>query len=75
MKYACVEACEKAFPVNRVCQVLDVSESGYYAWLKRPTCKRKQANQNHYSQDANSETSLRGHSYHTMLDIYVDHTR
>jgi putative transposase len=45
MKYACVEACEKAFPVNRVCEVLDISESGYYAWLKRPTCKRKQANQ------------------------------
>ena len=45
MKYAAVAACEDAFPVNRVCEVLDVSESGYYAWLNRPASEREQANQ------------------------------
>jgi transposase InsO family protein len=31
--------------VARVCEVLDVSESGYYAWLKRTPSQREQANQ------------------------------
>lgn len=29
------------FPVSVMCDVLDVSRSGYYAWLRRPESKRK----------------------------------
>jgi len=31
------------FPVSIMCEVFSVSRSGYYAWLKRPASKRKQA--------------------------------
>lgn len=45
MKYPAVAAGEDKFPISRVCEVLHVSESGYYAWLNRPPSKREQANQ------------------------------
>ena len=32
------------FPVIRMCKVLDVSPSGYYAWQGRPPSKREMAN-------------------------------
>ena len=44
MKYSAVAACEDEFPVSRLCEVFDVSESGYYAWLNRPPSEREQAN-------------------------------
>ena len=31
-----------AYPVSRVCAVLNVSRSGYYEWLGRPECARSQ---------------------------------
>lgn len=46
MRYACVEACEGEFAVKRACEVLEVSESGYYAWRNRPTSERQTSNQN-----------------------------
>jgi transposase InsO family protein len=45
MSYECVKTCADEFPVLRVCEVLKVSESGYYAWLKRTPSQREQANQ------------------------------
>jgi len=45
MTYVCVEACADEFPVSRMCAVLNVSESGYYAWLKRTPSLREQVNQ------------------------------
>jgi transposase InsO family protein len=45
MSYGSVQACAVEFPVARVCEVLNVSESGYYAWLKRTPSRREQANQ------------------------------
>ncbi len=45
MTYGCVRIGADEFPVAQVCKVLDVSESGYYAWLKRTPSQREQANQ------------------------------
>lgn len=36
MRYAFIKAQEVAYPVKVMCQVLDVSRSGYYAWKERP---------------------------------------
>ncbi len=41
MKYEFIKQYKEVFPVVVMCQVLDVSESGYYAWLKRPTCQHQ----------------------------------
>jgi transposase InsO family protein len=35
MKYQAIRACRNEFPVKRLCQVLQVSRSAYYRWLKR----------------------------------------
>ena len=44
MKYEQVQVWAEEYPVQRVCAVLEVSESGYYAWLKREPSSRRQAN-------------------------------
>jgi hypothetical protein len=33
------------FSISVMCDVLSVSRSGYYAWLKKPVSKRQQANE------------------------------
>lgn len=45
MTYESVEACAKDYPVSRVCDVLGMSESGYYAWKNRPASQREQENE------------------------------
>jgi transposase InsO family protein len=45
MKYAFIAAHTGQFAVQRMCQVLRVGRSGYYAWAKRPPSSRAQANQ------------------------------
>lgn len=40
MKYEAIERSKSEFPINRLCAVLEVSESGYYAWLKREPSQR-----------------------------------
>ncbi len=40
MKYEAIEHSKAEFPISRLCAVLSVSESGYYAWLKREPSAR-----------------------------------
>jgi transposase InsO family protein len=44
VSYAFIAAHAGEYPVRRMCQVLKVSPSGYYDWLKRPASQRQQAN-------------------------------
>ncbi len=45
MKYEFIGAHRDEFPISRMCQVLVVSRSGYYAWCERPISAREMANQ------------------------------
>ncbi|WP_375382413.1 IS3 family transposase [uncultured Sphingomonas sp.] len=42
MRFALVDQAKKDFPVHRLCQVLGVSQSGYFAWKDRPASRRQQ---------------------------------
>ncbi len=45
MKYQFVEEKRKEHSINILCQVLEISRSGFYAWLSRPVSDRKESNQ------------------------------
>lgn len=44
MRYKFIAAHEGEHGVRRMCQVLEVATSGYYAWRHRPESRRRQAN-------------------------------
>jgi putative transposase len=41
MRFTFIDAAKAEFPIQRLCQVLEVSESGYFAWRSRPACQRQ----------------------------------
>ncbi len=40
MRFKLIDAAKNEFPVHRLCNVLDVSESGYFAWKIRAPSQR-----------------------------------
>ena len=45
MKFRFIESHQAQFSVRRMCQVLGVSSSGFYAWLKRTVSQRERNNE------------------------------
>jgi putative transposase len=41
MRFTFIDAAKAEFPIQRLCQVLEVSQSGYFAWRSRPVCQRQ----------------------------------
>ncbi|SMD15207.1 putative transposase [Fulvimarina manganoxydans] len=41
MRFKLINTAKKDFPVQRLCKVLDVSPSGYFAWRARPASRRQ----------------------------------
>lgn len=41
MRFKLIDEAKKEFPVHRLCGVLGVSESGYFAWKSRPASRRQ----------------------------------
>lgn len=41
MRFQLIDQAKKDFPVHRLCQVLGVSKSGYFAWKDRPASRRQ----------------------------------
>ncbi len=41
MRFTFIDAAKEKFPVQRLCKVLEVSQSGYFAWKSRPASRRQ----------------------------------
>jgi putative transposase len=50
MKFQFIADQQNEFPVVRMCEVLEVSRSGYYAWRDLPPSAREMANQALYTE-------------------------
>lgn len=45
MKYGFIKDNQTNFSIKRMCKMMSIERSGYYAWLKRKPSKRQQANE------------------------------
>jgi putative transposase len=70
MRYQFIRIHEDQFPVRRMCQVLAVSPSGYYAWQGRPQSARTQANQKLVEEIQAIHT--RSHGLYGSPRVYAD---
>jgi len=50
VRFQFVEDHRKVFPIHRMCALLEVSRSGYYAWRGRPPSEREMANEELYKE-------------------------
>jgi putative transposase len=41
MKFSFIDRARTEFPVQRLCDVMEVSQSGYFSWKSRPACRRQ----------------------------------
>ena len=41
MRFNFIDRAKTEFPVQRLCDVLEVSQSGYFSWKSRPACRRQ----------------------------------
>jgi helix-turn-helix protein/transposase len=41
MRFGLIDRAKAEFPIHRLCRVLGVSQSGYFAWKGRPACRRQ----------------------------------
>jgi len=41
MRFQFIDMAKESFPLTRLCQVLNVSSSGYFAWRSRPASSRQ----------------------------------
>jgi putative transposase len=41
MRFGLIDTANAEFSIHRLCDVLDVSQSGYFAWRGRPACRRQ----------------------------------
>ena len=47
MRFRLIDQAKKQFPVHRLCNVLGVSQSGYFAWKGRPASRRQKEDLDH----------------------------
>ena len=66
MKYAFIKKNSTQFCISTMCEILAVSSSGYYDWLKRPISSREKANNDLLQHIHNAYIKTRRAGYRTI---------
>ena len=70
MKFKFISDHREAFKVGRMCKILSVSRTGFYAWLKRPESRRSR--QNRYFEQKIREIHEDNHKVYGAPKIYEE---